>query len=447
MTKPIISLKPSYNSVIRGCPGLPDTLPRIECELRIRSNDGKPFRIEKIEIVMKTIESLNSSHSFSSKPKFEKTTVHYKKNVKLSDNVLIGIDIPVTIGLPDDIKETNFNNTFGKTITLLECNVHYNNIKKESSKGDTSVQSYIEVINVERYIYLASRKLFPPTRRKFYSPDKKFVVMVSIDNPCVTTDDLLRLHLEIKHKNNQSGSISSSSQKGIFNKKVKLKSINYELKEYLEINDTNILDSRENVLNTAVHQTSEVLSSNPVNVSSDIRVFTKNEYFKEFETTMQEPAFLFKVPHDNPNHSDLKMNQSLDTKLLQNKTNGLIPFQYHTSITTSGQLYTINHALDIKFKISNGRDFEIRYPVDVSPWPRTQIKYIEQVIDQERETAKFATQFYEGYGGIKRNKHTNLLDYPSLPPMVYGTDDKTSQKLNILYDTQHKVPQRIPLIE
>ena len=62
---PVISLKPSYNSVIRGCPGIPDTLPRIECQLQIKSNNGDKINIERIEIILKTVEVLHSTNSIS----------------------------------------------------------------------------------------------------------------------------------------------------------------------------------------------------------------------------------------------------------------------------------------------------------------------------------------------------------------------------------------------
>ena len=69
MTVPIISLMPSYNSMIRGCPGISDTLPRIECQLRVRSNNGSEFRIAKIEVILKSVETVfpqsHVSYSFT----------------------------------------------------------------------------------------------------------------------------------------------------------------------------------------------------------------------------------------------------------------------------------------------------------------------------------------------------------------------------------------------
>ena len=90
---PVISLKPSYNSVIRGCPGIPDTLPRIECQLQIKSNNGSKINIEKIEILLKTVETLHSNYTISlpspsSVPSpFERPTfLESSSNIYSSDN-------------------------------------------------------------------------------------------------------------------------------------------------------------------------------------------------------------------------------------------------------------------------------------------------------------------------------------------------------------------------
>ncbi|QLQ79470.1 hypothetical protein HG537_0C01170 [Torulaspora globosa] len=234
MTFPVISLKPSYNSVIRGCPGLPETLPRVECEFRIRSNDGKPFKIDKIEVALKCIESLNnqSHHSFSSKPKIEKTTVLYKKTIKMTEKKMLGIDIPFTIGLPDDIKETNLNSAFGRTVTVLECYAYYNGLEDP--------QSFSRTINVEKYILLPDVRLFPSVQRRVYSPDKKFIVNYTVRNPCVTTDDVLHVDFELKPNarfTNEGSTAASPSS--IFSKKMKtrLKQVTVHLKEYLEVYD------------------------------------------------------------------------------------------------------------------------------------------------------------------------------------------------------------------
>lgn len=458
MTFPVISLKPSYNSVIRGCPGLPETLPRVECEFRVRSNDGKPFKIDKIEVALKCIESLNnqSHHSFSSKPKIEKTTVLYKKTIKMTEKKMLGIDIPFTIGLPDDIKETNLNSAFGRTVTVLECYAYYN--------GQEDPQSFSRTINVEKYTLLPNGRLSPSVERRVYSPDKKFVVNYKVRNPCVTTDDVLHVDFELM-PNPKLMNEGLASTPSIFNKKMKtrLKHAMVHLKEYLEVYDDGSgvntgsgaigSETRENLLCETVHPLNELITHNGVKWSMDIKVFTKSKHFDEFERSLQEPPSLQRYSHNSVRSAS---SPTVKTELLKNKAGygREIPFQYHTSITTTrGNLYRILHGITVKFKINNGKSFQINQPIDITPWETVHLNTIEELILQERETARYANQFYQNYGGLKRvpasttlnNMKGHRIEYPPLPPVVYLNDHQTRKSLDIVYKSGSFT--RIPLIE
>ncbi|SCU95054.1 LANO_0E09120g1_1 [Lachancea nothofagi CBS 11611] len=434
MTHPVISLKPSYNSIIRGCPGLPETLPRLECELRVRSSDGGEFYIEGMEVVLKTTEALNSSgHTFSSRTKIEKTVVHYKKNVKVSSKKLVGIDIPLTISVPDDIKETNYNPRFGHCFTTLECRATYFTIA-----GNPLMETFTTAVNVERYDILASSKHSQPLSRTYHSPDKKVQVKYEVRNPCITSDDLLHLKLNII-PSLSSGAFKSSPMK--INKKLKLKAVTFEIKELLETYDSHH-DSKENIIHTVVKSFNEVITKSGTQFETNVRVMTKNLQFKQYEMSLNEPAVLFKLPA----HPPVLAEPPPETVLLKSKKE-LEPFHYHSSITTRGKLFSITHGVTIKFKIGNAKDFEIHQPIDISPWVLPQLKHIENVVAREREIAKNARSFYESFGGIRRRKSSGELEYPPLPPVVYLADKQTLKQLGIQYDTSFKTPKRILVIE
>ncbi|CAL9738188.1 RHO1 GEF localizing protein 1 [Monosporozyma servazzii] len=495
-TYPVISLKPSYNSVVRGCPGIPETLPRVECQLQIRSNNGLPFTIDKIELMLLTVETLHhNSHlnptnlvsirngnsgipsptvSIDStsislpnnsikrrKDKLDSISVHYKKTLTFKrDKKIIGSDIPLTIALPDDIKETNFNNKFGNCYTLFDCKVYYNGKHSKDFKY---------LINIERYSYLPSKTLFPPVERTAYSLDERFKVSYKIENPCLSNDDLLRLTITFKPNFKY---ITEQSQRKslLFNKKIKLKHITFQLKELLEINESlhnkslsptalfNGLDRTEDVLQTFTKEINQVISMNEINIKYDMRIFTKNKLFQNFESAFEEPDLLFKLPkqinrtsanYNNNATLTHTENSDIKTEYVQNKNNN-IPFQYHTSITTLGNFFNITHRLNMKFKISGGKGFEVNQSLILTPWPRPQLKYIQQLIQQEKETAYHAKKFYGNFGGIIKKKTDNndiILEYPNLPPVVYNYDTQTLSKFNIQYDKNCKPPQRIPLIQ
>lgn len=534
-TYPVISLKPSYNSVIRGCPGIPDTLPRVECQLQIKSSNGQRVNIEKIEIILKTVETLHSSSSISlpspsavtspfesgllggggdserhilpsrasstrsgvtsdlastssslignsgssllskgkkKKNKFEMVTTHYRKIINLKSNQkkgMIGLDLPLTIALPDNIKETNYNEKFGSCITCLECNVQYD---------AKHVKSFSHMINVDRFMYLPSKELFPKVSKRLRSPDKRFIIHYRVDNPCVTTDDVLKVSVDFRP--DPSSDAFEMQNKGlIFNKKTKLKHVVFQIKEVLQVMDTahavptgshhhhphlsHNMDSRENVLCTFTQDLNEVISLNPIRIEQNLRVFTKDKYFRNYEMTSQEPEFLYKLPK---NVADTSKQGDVKTLLLQNKDNN-IPFQYHNSITTEGSFFSVLHYLTIKFKMNNGKDIEISQNITISQWPKTQVKYIESIIDNERQIAINARNFYDNYGGIitkrihdttneqrtssitdQSNYNTQyILEYPILPPSIYYYDEPTLKKFGIQYSRSGKKLARIPVIE
>lgn len=135
-----------------------------------------------------------------------------------------------------------------------------------------------------------------------------------------------------------------------------------------------------------------------------------------------------------------------ETVILKGK-HSVEPFQYHCSITTRGQLFSVTHSLTVRFKISKGKDFEISYPINITPWPKSYTRHVEQLIQQEQEIAKNAKNFYQNYGGIKRNKTNGQLEYPPLPPVVYVAEKNTLKQLGIEYNMETKPPTRKYVIE
>ncbi|CCK67893.1 Rgl1p KNAG_0A02040 [Huiozyma naganishii CBS 8797] len=476
---PVISLKPSYNSVVRGCPGLPDTLPRVECQVQVRSGNGEPFQLDKMEIRFFTVESLhgkNRTHRPNShlgvdstmgrdteeslisglakrrKNKLDHITVHYQKTISLKKDStqkqkpLLAVDMPLTIALPDDIKETNYNTTFGSCYHMLDCTVYYNGKHSKNFK---------HVINVERYTYLPNPKLFAPLERTSLSADGKFKVSYKVENPCVSSEDLLKL--TVTFRPNLLGDFGTGNQsptkKGLlFNKRIKLKHIDFQLREVLEINDASKMnftatDSFENVLHTQIEKLNQIVSMNDIKVVANVRILTRDRYFQNFESTFHEPAFVYKLGDGVPQDATTTPRE-IKTVLLQNKNNN-VPLQYHTSITTFGRQFNITHNLHVGFKISNGKDFAHRLNVTVTPWTAPQLRDIAQLISQERETAAYAKRFYKSFGGIviRKSQGDYYLEYPVLPPMVSHHDESTMEQFCIKYDTNHTIPRRVPIIE
>ena len=504
---PVISLKPSYNSVIRGCPGIPSTLPRIECQLQIRANNGLPLKLDKVIVSLKTIEKIHTSINLkgiateasneASSPhvggnsnsyvstdvvpaisigsalnsamkmrkreklgekkkssKYELVTVHYKKTIKLKpeqNGSLIGIDLPLTIGLPDGIKETNYNKRYGSCLTVFKCEAYYNG---------GHIKEFECPINVERYTYLPSEgHYFTGVTKSVYSPDKRFKVDYRFESTSLSTDDTLKLSFEFRPTVEmlaaQSPSTGSNRTSRLFTTKkaIKLKSVTVQLKELLQLNgpgvtvlgNRGVVNSKENIIHEQVVDINQTVSTNAIKMKVAVPILTKDKYFKSFELVSSKDPADFKASSKSVFHN------SAETVLLQSK-NVSIPLQFHDSITTIGAFFSIFHHLTLRFKVGSGRFFEVNQNVTISRHPRGRMREIEQLIDQERETAVYAMQFYTNFGGIVKKRHPDgsvTVEYPVLPPVLYrGDDPAVLDELGIKYEGRSfRELQRVPIIE
>lgn len=508
MVYPVISLKPSYNSVIRGCPGIPKTLPRIECQLQIRSNNGLPLKINSIKIMLITAESMQNSFSLTNnldsirhnninittsndknvnqtnfdtndtivhgddenmtgsilqrkKNRIDLITVHYKKFIQVSgknDNEILGMDIPLTIALPDDIKDTNFNNNLNcYCYTFMDCKVYYDD---KYSKG------FKQLINIERFDCLPISKLFPSTERDTISPDGKFKITYKLNKSCICNDDLLKVEI-ILRPNLKNGwysnhySISGNNTSGIlFNKrKLKLKNVHFQLKEIMEINNNylHLINNhqhphiKDNILKIYTHEVNQVISMNEIRINVDLRVITKDPFYQNFELTQHEPEFLYKLP--NSINKVYKGKRNIQTHLLAREGKNVnIPYQYHTSMTTLGNFFNIQHKLNTILKFNNGKTIELPINLTIINHSQSQIKYIQQQIKDETEIALYAMKFYNNYGGISKkrlDKLNWLVEYPLLPIVMYNNDMETKEKFNLQFrkDLETNKLIRVPFIE
>ncbi|KAH3902184.1 uncharacterized protein SCODWIG_01640 [Saccharomycodes ludwigii] len=492
MTYPVVTIKPSYNSIVRGCPGIADTLPRIECELRIRSNDGNPFSIDRIEIFLKNVEVVNNTHAtgLTTKSKFEKKTLYYKKKLRINTesmktNEILGLDVPITIGIPDSIKATNYNVKFGHTYTYFDCIVYYKLPKQFSNQA--AISKFEMPINIERYNIYPNLKMFPPIKQKDCSPDNRIQLKYKLNSTCFGTDDLIHIDFEFKpnvgrHRNCSTTGTNANTHNNNSHtnsaKKLKIKTITVEVRELLEIatgqndsdpnhpsigssstnNNTSSmsgLESRENIIISVSKPINQLIGANGYKTFIDLKLLTINPAFKNYYTALLDPVAIYKLPKQKtsdtlPQITLIKAKSGNDSISSANSGNiGGEPLVYHSSLTTMGRLYSVTHDLIIRFKCSgNLKSFEITQPITISHWCKPQVKYIENIIRDEREIAINAKQFYDRYGGIKRIRRSDVLEYPPLPPIVFPYTKETMETLGIKYEkVGHKHLRRLPVIE
>ncbi|XBW35926.1 hypothetical protein QEN19_001498 [Hanseniaspora menglaensis] len=493
---PILNVKPSYNSLIRGCPGIPNTLPRVEFELHIlapNTLEKSIFIIDHLEVSFKTIEQLflNSSNGKEDAVTGQKNikVQTFKKRLKMRDASLpplLGLKMPITIGIPETVKQTNVNNKFGKTYSTVEVVCHYktkitnkgeNGLTKKlihivqgNEESDKNIESRCAIefpIFIDKYNEYPSTRKYPSLTFTDTSPDKRINIEYKLNTTCFGQDDMISVDLKLsKNEKANSGYYNGNGDlldeapinagPSIFiggKKKLKLKEITLELKEVLEVLETQdgSMKTKENVLCSTTNVINELITSNDITTKLDLRLMLQSQFHKIFEDAVMSSELLFKHPdeieHQNEEQTNKYINNYFkDNKLLKpsvpevsvistttkvNENNHQDSLNTYGSLTTRGCYFNITHYVTLKFKCSGLlKSFDITQPVKISHWNIPQIKYLEKQIIDEMETAKNAKQFYDNFGGIKKiytkdendNKTGFYLDYPFLPPMVIPYD-------------------------
>lgn len=547
---PILSVKPSYNSLVRGCPGIPATLPRVEFELQIMAPNTESqdyvFYMDHLDVSFKTVEQLlatgmHGKEDTQTGQKNIKTEI-FKKKFNLNSQSLgpvLGMKVPITIGIPETCKQTNYNESFGRVFSTIEVVCHYrtnattdslmrhkiknltNLTKTKNGEKFVDSQCVLEFpVLIEKFDVYPTMRKYPVLSFKEVSPDNKMHVDFRINTTCFGQDDFISVDLNMS-KVEKTNSYSAYNNNGdliydkgvpstqgptIFigskkNKKLKIKEVVMEVKEVLEVLDTQdgTFKTKENILATSTNEVNVLLTGNDIETKMNMRLMLMDRNYKKFEDAIMAPELLFNDQSDGiandtvysddelydneelPNYDHAgklkkyghvkpyKRNQQLhrtipEVKLVRpiltiDGSNHQDNLGTHGSITTRGGCYfNITHFLTLKFKCSGGvKSFDITQPIIISYWNPTQVKYIEKHILEELGIAKNAKEFYDNFGGIKKiysKKDTEggsgtsyYLDYPSLPPMIIPYDlNFLSSNFGIEHEMKNGELKQIPMI-
>ncbi|KAL6925450.1 hypothetical protein ACO0SA_000046 [Hanseniaspora valbyensis] len=534
---PILSIKPSYNTLVRGCPGIPNTLPRVEFELQImapNTSEDSTFTLDHLEVSFKTTEQLflSSAHGKEDATTGQKNVKveTFKKRLKLNDTdlpPLLGVKLPITIAIPENVKQTNVNEKFGRTYSSIEVVCHYrtsidisnnnnnnpitkkimigNDLKKGINKKK-SIDSKCAIefpVVIEKYDTYPSSKKYPSLQFKEMSPDYRVNIEYRLNSTCFGKDDMISVDLKLAKNEKSSGGyyngngdlldeVPVNQGPSIFiggKKKLKLKEATIEIKEVLEVLETQdgMMRTKENVLCSSTNVINELITGNDITTRLDLRLMLMDDAYKKFEDAIMSPDILFKLPNEEEEDNEEGEEEEIKEDHQVNKYNNYkfkratnpvkntVPevllvnpsvkiggnnhqdaLNTYGSVSTRGCYFNITHYLTIKFKCSGVlKNFEITQPITISHWSAPQVKYVEQYILEEMDVAKNAKQFYDNFGGIKKIYSKNInndstsyyLDYPSLPPMIIPYDlNFLSRNFGIEHEYKKSELQMVPMI-
>lgn len=329
-----LSLRASNGSMVKGCPGVQRSFPRIEGILEVRSNNGLPVVIRKVLVTLVNAQEITvPSSSGIGSNSLSRSFDLFTYTVYAGSQDALGMDIPFIVPIPQDIIASGEIPKFSMVNkTLLRFNITYGN-----KVVADSVHEY--PIPVKKYNTLPIYRQFNNLGTKTVdSPDRLVLLDYSIPRLCVgpgdNTEFVLKVSLNAHH-----------------HKKVKLKKLYLELREVVEFHDGGFQDKITKIANTQTEFTS-------TDVSREGKSF-KLEFKVPVETPWNEMTSV-----DEQENVPIRSIKSLKTL---GKFNTNVPLSHAQGFTNIGKLFSVRYELYLKIKFSHAKDLELKQQLIVSP--------------------------------------------------------------------------------
>ncbi|GMM38649.1 Rgl1 protein [Saccharomycopsis crataegensis] len=332
----IVNLGASNHSLIRGCPGVPKTCPRVESVLEIRSKDGGSFAIKTIILELNTLQSVSvpSTAGISSNDAHRaygifKDTIYNSE--KLGSEKVLGMDLPFVIPINKDIISSGKNSRWNaKTTHNITAKIGWFN----GSKLEVFTISFPLI--VKRYDTLPLYRQFnEPITKTMDSPDKNILVEYSLPNSSVGPNDELVLYMKISPNSNflHNGGATETTKRLSFMKKkppvFKLKKIQFELREVLVCHESGLSSKQTKLLSKQQDFDAEL---GPDGITTQISFDFPSEITKIISNSssnaVNSSSQLKKLPLSslsNNNSSSNVLSNTNSTKISRNSMDGYRP--------------------------------------------------------------------------------------------------------------------------
>lgn len=401
-----VALTASNTPIVKGCPGVPGTYPRIDTTLELRSQSPKQqVLVNNIIVRLITTDAFIKGKPSGDVPQAFKTVRH-----ELSfpiDKKIISLDIPVLIPIPRDVAPTS-NNFRLETKHHLEVEVHFNNHK--SLKKEVFPVVILTYNNLP--IFGEFNELVTKT---IDSPDHKVILEYSLPTNAIGPSEELLVNCRIL--NNQA--IVKNLEK------TKLKAIKLDLFEIFECK------CDKTFTKITVHQSETI--ENPANAKQVLGYdgLTKRISFRvdntgksEFEKIdlfhkHQDSALLINRKPDLYDPTKHIVNTgSLVPDLIDNYKSD-IPLNCYGNFTKRSTNFNLSFELRLLFKFNSGaKDIELHLPVIISQYDRIKSEKIWKWIQQE---VTLKGQFLRDIDKdmIKFDGRLNPVRYPQKPYIIH----------------------------
>ncbi|KAK6461124.1 hypothetical protein DFJ63DRAFT_216667 [Scheffersomyces coipomensis] len=410
-----VNLDSIGSSVIRGCPGVIRSLPRIQTKLEVRSTlPGKSFKLRYISLELRTVQKVGvpsklGSNDASRDYKIYEIPTLYRPPMAQTYQDIIGLDIPILIPLPKDIISSGvFPNYNAYTIHRLVIKV---------SIGDSIENeiNYVFQFPIPIIIY-DSLPLYgqfnKPVLQTLSTSDHQVWVETSLPISSLGPRDSFTLNVKLitNYLNNS------------LKRNIKLSKLTLQIHEILECYDGGLPNKSTKIFSTSEtfgedgHNPNNTITTEGFNYQFKCKFPYYNDYLRlyankvetkggrkfQYAEDIQQQAEENQEFDENGQRIKLNVNKVILTNsfIKDGKIEPGIPLTHTQGFTTRGKFFSIRYEIHLKVKIINAKDLEFSIPLTVCPFDRISSDYLLQWITDEC-------------------KQTNLHFGPDIPNLVY----------------------------
>lgn len=407
-----VRLEASSTSMVKGCPGVPRSIPRIDTMLNIRSITDSPFIIRSVKVQLITKQKVLIPTKFGSNEALKEFVVYtdpltYMPPRDKFYEVLHGLDIHILIPIPRDITPSAYCPIFGAT--TLHNLVVLVSLGTDSVSEVTFMDSF--PVDIKMYDTLPIYEIYnKPAMETYNSPDNQVLVDTTIPFTAVGPKDELSVICKIKTN------VANNKVK----KNITLKHLKFELKEVIGCYDGGLPARREVKLCTETKEYYNHLDSQGIQQVIKVNFPYENDYLQMFS-----PVPELKIEKEVSQDFTTTVIESTNISKLKtiDKLPEGVPVTNIQGFTLLGAFYSIWFEMVIKVKLSNAKDIRIAIPIIVSPFDKQASKYLLGWIMSECDIAKgqFDKYFIDRYYSTTNYvKMTQLLNEYRQPPIIDG---------------------------
>lgn len=412
----VASLRVSNKSPVYGCPGVPRSIPRIETTLEIRSSNGAPFRIKSVGIELRTTQKLVMLSALGSNETTRDFVIYENPNMfrpgsGTTSEQLLGLDVPVLIPIPKDITASGYFPIWNTTT------IHNVGTKVVCLDVANTEATFVEAFPIAIKLYdnlPLYRKFNEPLIEKQHSKDDQVALEVITQLNSIGPRDSIPLTVKTM----------INAHKSKIKKGIKLKFINLQLLEILECYEGSTRSRKEHKL---ISETKSFLG--------DDAHLTSQESVHSFNLTLplENDILLLYCPMDEVNKITSQVrhlkSDSLSPHAFSDTVNELppqksiegIPISHSKGFSSTGKLFAILHEVNVKEKLVNARDIEIRFPITVCPFNKESSSYLLNWIVKECDVArhKFGRELVSRSSQLRYDEMVKIIRRFNPPAISY----------------------------